>query len=334
MKRIAFGDVHLSSYKNDSLAEDGLPYRLSSLLKILRKICLYARKKDIKHIDILGDLCNDKNIIYTDAINGFKDIILEFEDIWFLIIAGNHDKSSIGETQTSAADIFKGYANARTLTEPEIIDDCVKVIPWSTKIITDIREAVGYPIMLSHVGLTEGQLQSGISMATSLRMSDLKKFKLVLLGHYHKPQQLKTSKTNLYYTGNLMHLNWNDKNEQKRFIVYDTETLKVQSVALSGFKEFREFIIESKDQIADMMNEANEAKAKGHHVRVRKKIPDEIENTEQLVVVEESVIDPTNRGITMSMSTKEKLDKYLDIKEITDEDERKEYLAIASLMMS
>lgn len=336
MKRIAIADVHLSSYKNDPLAEDGRPYRLSSLLNIIRKICDFARKSEIKNVDILGDLFDDKNIIYTDSINGFKDILLDYPDLEFLILSGNHDMSSISENQTSAADSVKGYPNVTTLTEITKIDDNILAIPWSKTIVDDIRNAEGSPIVLSHVGLTEAQLQNGLSIATSLRMSDFLKFKLVLLGHYHAPQHLAHGETNLYYTGNLMHLSWNDKNSNKRFLIYDSETLEVKSVKLSGFKEYREFVITDKEQIVEMMNEANECKANGHYVRVIKKIEDEIdaETSKDLMVVEESKIDPTNRGITMSMTQMEKLEKYLDIKGITDPDERKEYLDQALSMIN
>jgi len=334
MKRVAIADIHLTAYKDDPIGEDGLPYRLGMIIKVLRSICKFCQKNKIKYIDILGDLYNDKDLIYTDSINAFKNVLLDFSDIEFTILSGNHDMSSIGEHQTSAVMPLVAYPNVNVIDQVSK-DVCVNVVavPWTKDIGDKVKIAKSAPILLSHFGLSEAQLSSGISMTTSIKLTDLAKYKLVILGHYHKPQDLQNDKTRLFYTGNLIHINWNDKNENKRFLVYDTETLEVKSIPIKGFKEYREYIIDDKDKIAAIMNEAMDAKSQGHNVRVRKLIKEKVEASEDMVVLEESVIDPTNRGITVSMSTADKMQKYVEIKDIPPE-EVDDYIKVGNSIVS
>jgi len=140
MKRIALADLHLSWYRDSNIQEDGLPKRLSDLISLIRKVCDYARKEKIKNIDILGDLNHDKNIIFTDAQNAFKDIILDYSDLEFLIISGNHDLSSIGDHKTSSISAFEGYSNVSCYTETIKLDN-VLLVPWSSTMVVDILEA-------------------------------------------------------------------------------------------------------------------------------------------------------------------------------------------------
>ena len=326
MKRIALADLHLSWYRDSNIQEDGLPKRLSDLISLIRKVCDYARKEKIKNIDILGDLNHDKNIIFTDAQNAFKDIILDYSDLEFLIISGNHDLSSIGDHKTSSISAFEGYSNVSCYTETIKLDN-VLLVPWSSTMVVDILEAEACDILLGHFGLSEAQLQSGISIMSNLNMGHLSKFKLILLGHYHKPQEIKNETTRLMYVGSPIHTSWNDKNEDKRFLIYDTETLEVEAIKVSGFTEYREYILDDDSDTKKILEEASISKADGHNVRIRKKTKNKIEeNDNDISVIDESdIIDISNRGIDISMNWKEKIEKYAEIMEITDP----EYMKLA-----
>lgn len=318
MKRIAIADIHLSAYKDDPITDIDLPQRLSDLIKVVRSICTFARQQGIKNIDILGDLTHDKNVIYTDAQNSFKDILLDYSDLDFLIFSGNHDLSSTGENQTSSISAFDGYSNVECYTKPVVLDN-ITIVPYSNTMVQDLIDEEPNDILLSHFGLSEAQLQSGISLVTNIKMKDLAKFKLVLLGHYHKPQFLQNNTTNLYYVGNPTHTSWNDKNEQKRFLVYDTETLEVQSYPISGYKQYVEYQLTDESDSKEILEKAALAKSEGHHVRIRKNTKEEIEIDKELVVIDNTEVDVTNRGITTDLAINKKLEKYLEIKEISNE---------------
>jgi DNA repair exonuclease SbcCD nuclease subunit len=328
MRRIAIADIHLSAYKDDKMASSGLPQRLHDLIGVIRIICKFARTNKIKFIDILGDLHHDKNIIFTDAQNAFKDIIVEFPDLHFVIFSGNHDLSSTGDYQTSAISAFEGYDNVSCYTEPVVIDN-ITIVPYSNQMVNHVLEADPNDILLSHFGLSEGQLQSGLSIISDIKMSNLSKFKLVLLGHYHLPQKIENENTILYYVGSPIHMSWNDKNQQKRFLVYDTETLEVESLPLKGYVQYRELTITSDSDPKEILKEAAELKERGCKVKVRNKTKEKVENSspEVIVIEEGGDIDITQRGVNTGMTTVEKMQKYTELQEIPEE-EREMYMNV------
>jgi DNA repair exonuclease SbcCD nuclease subunit len=328
MKRVALADIHLSAYKDDKIASSGLPQRLHDLIGIIKMVCKFAQTNKIEYIDILGDLHHDKNIIFTDAQNAFKDIIIEFPDLHFVIFSGNHDLSSTGDHQTSAISAFEGYSNVTCYTEPVVIDN-ITIVPYSNQMVQHVHEAEPNDILLSHFGLSEGQLQSGLSIISDIKMSNLTKFKLVLLGHYHLPQMIENDSTILYYVGSPTHTSWNDKNQQKRFLVYDTETLEVTSLPLKGYTEYRELNITEDSDQKEILKEANDLREKGFNVKVRNKTKTKVESTEtDVIVIEEGGdIDITQRGVNTEMTTVEKMEKYTELQEIP-EDEREQYINV------
>ena len=114
---------------------------------------------------------------------------------------------------------------------PEII--CV---PYSRNVSNQVRLNRS-KILISHFGLNEGILNSGMSIVSDLSVKDLiGKYELVLLGHYHKPQEIVQDNFSLYYVGSLIQLDWGEKDDEKRFLVVDSDTLSVSSIPISTYK--------------------------------------------------------------------------------------------------
>lgn len=325
MKRCTIGDIHLSFYSNDKLDDNNFPERLIKIINALKFVANYCRKNNIKHIDILGDLNHDKNIVYIDALKLFIDFIEEYNDIQFTILSGNHDLTSLTIQKNSVISLLKHYNNINYIDEPTVIDNMTWV-PYSNNLVNEIADCKPNHILLSHFGLNEAKLQSGLSIVSDITLIKLKKWRLVLLGHYHGPQVIDGKVTWVYYTGNLVHLNWNDKNEKKRFLIYDTKTLEVDSIPITGFSEYIQFIVENKEDFKEVFEEAKKLKAAGNYVRIRKKFSEKIEEDieDDLLVIDEKEIDITQRDISIDMTLDEKLIKYLKIKEVDEE----EYLKV------
>jgi DNA repair exonuclease SbcCD nuclease subunit len=327
MLRVGIGDIHLSGYQSDQIVEDGLTQRLSRIMRSLTQIGEYCRSNNIKYFEIWGDLINDKDLIYTVAQTAFKNFLVEYSDIEFIIISGNHDLSSTGNNQASAISVFSDYPNV-TIVDDVYIEGNRTYLAYSHNIFDKLKSIKDTDILISHFGISEAMLQSGMSISTNVKMSDLKRFKLVLLGHYHKPQHISNGDMNLYYSGNICHLNWNDKNEQKRFLVYDDETLEVQSVDLVGFKEYKEYVIRNKDESSDILVEAEKSKNNGHMVRVKKLFDGDMVAPSDLVIVEsKQEMDVTDRGIDLTQTKDEKLKNYMNIKNI-DSSDQDDYIKI------
>lgn len=321
MKRIAIADIHLSDYSEDILDNSDLPLRLGEIKKTFNFVIKKAKELSIKHIDILGDIINDKSVIYTIAQDLFKEIIIENPKLFFTLLSGNHDLSHTGKLQKSAISVFSGYENVCCITDKVFSDKNMTVISYSSNFLEKIKQCSDGNILLTHVGLNEAMIQSGLSKIDKIKLSDLKKFKLVISGHYHKPQEIQNDYTRFYYCGGFTNHSWNDKNETKRFLIYDTETLEVESIPMEGQTEYKEYIIDDINNAKEILKEAEIEKNKGNYVRIRKLIKEEIETPHDIMVIEHKDIDVTNRGITVIQTLQEKLYKYLDIKEIKKEEQ-------------
>lgn len=335
MKIIAIGDIHASGFNDDPII-NGYPARLSYIKDSLDFIVDYGRKHKIKDYVILGDIYNDKTIIY----NASQDMLVNFFminfDLHFTMISGNHDLSATGQNQKSAISVFQKYPNIHCiLKDPEVIDFYNGVfIPYTRDFISEYKklDIRSNKILFAHVGLNEGVLQSGLSKVDKLRISDINKFKLLILGHYHKPQKIETKDTVGYYVGSLIPKDWNDKNEQKRFLVVDTETLEVESVNIEckNIPQFKEYVITDNIDSSErnkIIEEANKERKNGHKVRVINKskikmTKEEKESIADMILLESSDVDITNRGITVTQSKLEQCKKYLEIKEIKEESQK------------
>lgn len=331
-KRGAIGDIHLSGFESDQLDKDGLPYRLGLIINTLQFVTDSLRKMGIREADILGDLINDKSIIYTVAQDAFNEFLKKNNDFFFRIISGNHDMSSTGQLQKSAITVFGSHNNVECIPyDPKVIGG-ITYVPYTSDFLEVLKGIEPNNVLVSHLGLSEAMLQSGLSRVDKITMGDLSsKFKLAILGHYHKPQFITNQKINVYYAGNIIHRDWNDKNEQKRFLIYDDETLEVESIPITGFREYKEFVIEKQEHVSDILKIAEEEKNNGHVVRIKnvsgEKVDEDISN--EILLIEKKEIDVTNRGIEITQTREEQLKKYLEIKDIP-EDERPEYLEILS----
>jgi len=330
--RAAIGDLHLSGFESDTLDLNNLPYRLGLIMKTLDFIISECRSRSINQIDILGDIINDKSIIYTVAQDEFKDFLSRNSDIEFRIISGNHDLSSTGALQKSAISVFDGLANVQCISDFPLVIDNITYVPYSSDFLSELATIEPNDILISHLGINEAHVQSGLSRIDKIRMGDLsKKFKLALLGHYHAPQYLHNGDIEIYYAGNICHLSWNDKNEKKRFLIYDPGTLKVESIPITGFREYREFIIENIDDKDDILRQLEVAENEGHVIRLKNKSGEKLTNSisENVMVIDIEDVDITNRGIEITQSRADQLQKYLEIKQIP-ENEHQEYLDVIS----
>jgi DNA repair exonuclease SbcCD nuclease subunit len=338
MKIICIGDIHASGFNDDPLVNN-LPARLNYIQQSLNYIVDYGRKNNIHDYIILGDVYHDKTIIYNISQSVLHDFFNSNMDLNFTIISGNHDLSATGENQKSAIQLLNEIDNVTCILDPQIKEICGKnyfFVPYTHDFISVLKQKIklleNVDVLFSHIGLNEAVLQSGLSKVDKLTINDLSCFKLAILGHYHKPQVINGNKTTVYYAGSLIPKDWNDKNETKRFLVFDTDTLQVDSVDIDcgvpGFYEFKIETDDTKEKINEILNQANNLKKFGHKVRVINKNKQKIKNDiSDIIILEHKEVDITNRGITVEQTKIEQCKKYLEIKEIP-EDERDLYIQI------
>jgi len=316
-------DIHLKLYNDSEYTESGLPLKLYEIIQTFRNMCLDMRTRNIKKVAILGDVNDTKQFAAVDAFSAFRKVLEEFSDIIFYIIPGNHDmtmanisakKEDDGNAFRTAVDLLKGPPNIVPIDEPTVIDN-ITFVPYSyINIINDLEPT---DILMSHFGLSDAVLSNGKSIRNNFKSQDLKKWKLVLLGHYHKPQKL----GNVYYIGNLIPLKRDEFDENKRYICLDSNTLDIESVHTSGYRKYYEFIITDSEDIDDKLEEANKLKADGNFVVVRNRTENIInDKLEGIKLIEEFQEEFQTRGLSGKMNDEEQMNKYLEIERISKND--------------
>jgi DNA repair exonuclease SbcCD nuclease subunit len=334
MKRLFTADIHFSGYGQDRLDDEtGLPERLASIKRSLYYMAEYCSMNGITKFEFGGDLMHNKSVVYSVAQKIIKQFLFDYRNtMQFTFLTGNHDLSGKGSDAISSLEFLDLVENENWVylnaCYQDMFTDNTYYVPYSYDMVDKIKKnKYDAEILVSHFGLSEGVLNSGISIVSKLNANDLVKagYKLVLLGHYHKPQELINDQISIYYVGSPIQLDWGEKGDEKRFLIYDNETLEVESVPIEGYKKHIELDVtnENKDEVLKI---AREAKEQGHHVKLLKK--DQVDDSKfsgEFFVVDKTEKDITNRGITLGMAQEERFKKYLEIEGIPEE-EHEEYL--------
>ena len=320
MKFVFTADIHLSRYGQDKIEDTtNLPERLFSIREALQGIADYCKANEIWKFVIGGDLLHGKSVIYALAQSLMLDFFRDNSWLEFIVIDGNHDLSGKGKGAVSALKSIDNEPNVTRIKENCFLSpDDILFVPYSNEMV-DIIKNNKAKFLVSHFGLNEGILNSGISIVADLKASDLiGKYRYVLLGHYHKPQDMVNPQIQIYYAGSPIQLDWGEKNEIKRFMVVDTEKEIIDSVPTFGYKKYVEYIITEENK-TEIIENARGLKKDGHHVKiVREEEVDIGDAVDEFRIVDKTKKDITNRGINSSMTQSDILSKYLEIKEIND----------------
>jgi len=200
----------------------------------------------------------------------------------------------------------------------------VLFVPWDPKqmkIDITIKTA---DYLVSHFGLNESMLNSGISIVSDIGLKDLAHFKNCFIGHYHSPQHV----GNVWIPGSIIQLDWGEKGEEKRFLIIDTDNHIINSIPIDGYQKHIELEV-TPETIDDVFTKAKLLKKNGDFVKILKADSMDTSKFEkEFHVVDKTVRDITNRGIDSSMSLEDKLIAFLKIKEIP-ESEYENYLVAA-----
>ena len=323
MKLTFTADLHLSGFVSDLTdPTTDLPERLSEKKKVLYNIIEEMKKRGSNHLVIAGDLLHNKSVIYSLAQSVLLDFIRDNRDIEFRIIDGNHDLSGKGRKIVSALKCLDLEPNVKRVQfdSIEITKEDHVYIPYSIDLVKHVRENSGN-VLISHFGLNEAVLNCGASIVSDVSLKDLVgRYKYAFLAHYHTPQDIIREDIKLYYMGSITQTDWGEKNEEKRFLIFDTETGEVESILTKGYKKRYELLITNENK-QEVLQYARELRSNGDYVILKK--TEKVETSD--ISKEFAVIDKTEksisaRGISTSMSEKAKIERYIEVTEIPQED--------------
>lgn len=247
MKLCILGDVHLG-VRNDSMIFHEL-YR-----KFYEEVFFpYLIDNQIEHVFQLGDLFDRRKYINFQTLQSAKEYFfnpLRDNHIKFYTLLGNHDVFYKNTLNVNSTELVLGeYDNVFVYREPEKISFgsiVFDVIPWicdenRESILNFINESSSSHC-LGHFELSGFEMDRGNICHEGDDASILKRYELVLTGHFHH----KSQKGNILYVGTPSEHTWADYNDPRGFHIFDTETRELTFIE-NPFTVFRKFVYNDED---------------------------------------------------------------------------------------
>lgn len=217
---LVVGDVHLGVNKNNELF-------FASALRYadwLNEIC---QKNNIDTIVQLGDIFHNREMIHLPTINCAHNFFDKLKEYNIHIIVGNHDCLLNNTSEVNSLKLLYEWPNITVHEKVSVIDE-ICFCGWGTK-IDDIPK--NNKIIFGHFDIKGFEMSSFKISEHGFSASDLmSRCRLLMSGHYHKPQVRFYDKKPLVYTGSAYQLNWGESGEDKYVYILNTETLSYKMI--------------------------------------------------------------------------------------------------------
>lgn len=230
MKYVIMADFHFM-LKGYSRSINGIPEHIYYPMVNMELGINKAKELDCPFV-IAGDIIDDNEkisqIVYDYVYDSLQNAI---ENVETFIVIGNHDYFEQNG---------KRYSFLKKINT-EIIESGN---PLSTRDISLIGHNYDHnkikedfsnidfessKLIVSHFGLKEGLAGNSSYKGGEFSIKDFKemKDKMLILGHYHKPQKVAE---NIYYVGSPNPIRIDEREDNKRFMVVDTDNMEIESI--------------------------------------------------------------------------------------------------------
>lgn len=262
-KLLCFGDLHAHAFSEFSEPDEVTGNsRLTSIINCLKFMREYCIKNGIKYVLDAGDIFHKRKAVDTTTFNLVFNEIKAFSDagITVIMIPGNHTQVDNSDFPEHSIEPFKEIENVLVLDkfkEHTIqVDDTqendifIFPAPYSknAEMVKKKLDKYAYDIsnhgiekqsiLLGHLGVSGAFVgKSSYAMADAFTVDDLfpHHFQFVVLGHFHKSQDLGGYK-HVFYTGAPIQHNFNDSGQDKGCWVIDMETQTKEFVEIPSPK--------------------------------------------------------------------------------------------------
>lgn len=267
----------------------------------------------------LGDYFHHRKKIQLDTLNyavqGAKILQDGFGKDNVIVFTGNHDMFNLSDRSTNSLITIDSHVTV--VNEMTSLGD-VLLVPWIVseeewQQVIDLSDS--HRFCLAHFELNGFMVNDAYEMEHGFSPKGLKKFELVVSGHYHSPQR----KDNIVYAGTPLPITMNEANEEHGVYVLDTETgdleffeynaVKVISIAYHELEDILEELdpdntsirVEFPDELEDetvigevraLLDEMkfSEAKIKYRGQKAKALLESEVDDVEEVENIDEAVI--------------------------------------------
>lgn len=228
----------------------------NSLINLTHQLCNLCKEHNVDNISILGDVFQSRAGQVPQNLNTLTKIfdILKENTIVAHIIPGNHDKY-LYSSNDSYLDVYNYHPNVnvyRDVTQVNLNGLNVVFVPfWEDSILVEkLKTLEKGDIILSHFGVNGSQNNDGSKHESdSITVSLLKKFKKVLLGHYHNQHQVSS---NIFHLPSIQQNNFGEDTQKGFTLLYEDGS---HELVKSKFKEYKSVTIDVKGKSQKDINE-------------------------------------------------------------------------------
>lgn len=214
--------------------------------------------KGIKHIIIPGDFFHDRTDINVQTIQYASLILDEWKDFKIWMIPGNHDCFYKDNATVSSISILKGYKNVTIFdtTSIETFNNKKFVfVPWGVN-VSDIPTG---DVIIGHFELNGFKMNS-FKVCEGHDESEhiLDKASIVLTGHFHLRQELRSKKGLVLYVGTPYEMDYNDMGADKGYHIVTLSDLNIEFIKYANTVKHKRVkvtdLIEHKDTLSGYLS--------------------------------------------------------------------------------
>lgn len=247
MKYVIIGDLHMK-FQGHQMSFNNKPEHIHYPLINLEKAKNKAKELQGTLI-IAGDLIDKQKEIHQVVLSELFESLKECsEEVETYIVMGNHDMVEYsGKYYTYL--LCQHQIQVAVPGSPIDLGDAL-LVSYSDreKILEDMQslDLSRHKLLVSHFGIEGAQVGYGLYQGGEFKPTDFGQLGItIILGHYHKPQRVSK---NIYYVGSPYPVRVDEREDEKRFIVFDTETSEIDSIP-TEYPKFKVLKISSADQL-------------------------------------------------------------------------------------
>jgi len=216
-------DLHLGVHQNSEKW-------LKEALKFAKWFRDDLDKRGVNEIIIPGDIFHDRTDINLLTIQYAAQIFEEWKDFRIWIIPGNHDCFFKDNADVTSISIFKLYPNITVFGKTETLiknKRTIQFVPWGCNVDPTAKSDV----IVGHFELNGFKMNS-FKVCEGHQDCDhiLDVGSIVLTGHFHLRQEMRTKKGLVLYVGTPYEMDYNDIGSEKGYHILDLNDLSIERV--------------------------------------------------------------------------------------------------------
>lgn len=279
MKIGIYSDLHIS-YTSSIMplyhtSDSKYTTRLDMIVNTARWMYELFKDNNVDVIANCGDTL-DSNNLRAEEITALSDFYSYSKRTTEIVIPGNHEMLD-SELEFYSSHILKNIGFTKVYDSPTKLDDTISVLPYTkTENITPaLLKSISNKVLFSHIDIAGSHLRPDYIMDSGTDPELLAEyFDIVINGHLHTPEIIKTTKNKVINIGSVSSMSFNDNNQYVPSVcIYDTETGSLDRHNNPCAILFRRYTCNNLQDVMDKLSEVRTSKYK--HI-VRFTVPYEI----------------------------------------------------------